>query len=37
MVLYNMTYEEIPVLMGFIIMIMGMDFNFIVRANLGKN
>ena len=36
-ILYNMNYEEIPVLIGFIIMIIGMGFNFIVRANLGKN
>ncbi len=36
-VLYNMIYEEIPVVIGFIIMIIGMGFNFIVRTNLGKN
>ena len=30
-------YVEIPVVIGFIIMIIGMGFNFIVRANLGKN
>jgi len=35
--LYNGTYEEIPVLIGFILMIIGMGFNFIVRTNLGKN
>jgi protein-S-isoprenylcysteine O-methyltransferase Ste14 len=37
MVLYNMTYGETLVLIGFIIMITGMGFNFIVRTNLGKN
>ena len=36
-VLYNMTYGETLVLIGFIIMITGMGFNFIVRTNLGKN
>ncbi len=37
LVLYNMVYGEIPVLIGFIIMLTGMGFNFIVRGNLGKN
>lgn len=37
MVLYNMNYGGTPVLIGFIIMITGMGFNFIVRTNLGKN
>jgi len=36
-VLNSMNYGEIPVLIGFIIMITGMGFNFIVRTNLGKN
>ena len=36
-ILYSMNYGEIPVLIGFIIMIIGMGFNFIVRTNLGKN
>lgn len=36
-VLYNGIYELLPVLIGFILMILGMGFNFIVRANLGKN
>ena len=35
--LNSMNYREIPVISGFIIMITGMGFNFIVRANLGKN
>lgn len=37
MVLYNGIYELLPVLIGFILMFIGMGFNFIVRANLGKN
>ncbi len=36
-ILNSSNYVEIPVLIGFIIMIIGMGFNFIVRANLGKN
>lgn len=36
-VLYNGIYALIPVIIGFILMIIGMSFNFIVRANLGKN
>lgn len=36
-VLNSVNYGEIPVLFGFIIMITGMGFNFIVRTNLGKN
>lgn len=35
--IYNGIYENIPVLVGFILMILGMGFNFIVRADLGKN
>ena len=37
MILYSIDYGEIPVSTGFIIMIIGMGFNFIVRTNLGKN
>ena len=37
MVFYNGIYEILPVLIGFIFMFIGMGFNFIVRANLGKN
>ena len=33
----NGIYDLFPVIIGFIIMILGMGFNFIVRANLGKN
>lgn len=36
-VLYNGIYEIFPVLLGFILMVTGMGFNFIVRTNLGKN
>ncbi|MGB9979303.1 methyltransferase family protein [Methanobacterium sp.] len=36
-VLYSMSHGEIQVVIGFIIMIAGMGFNFIVRSNLGKN
>jgi len=32
-----MNYGEIPVLIGFIIMIISRGFNFIVRTNLRKN
>lgn len=34
---YNGIYDEIPVVIGFILMIIGMGFNLIVRTNLGKN
>jgi len=37
MVLYIGIYSLIPVLIGFMIMFIGMGFNLIVRANLGKN
>jgi protein-S-isoprenylcysteine O-methyltransferase Ste14 len=37
MVFYNGNYEIIPVVIGFLLMFIGMGFNFIVRANLGKN
>ena len=36
-VFYNGIYNLLPVLIGFIIMFIGMGFNLIVRANLGKN
>jgi protein-S-isoprenylcysteine O-methyltransferase Ste14 len=35
--LYIGIYGLIPVMIGFILMIIGMGFNLIVRANLGKN
>lgn len=35
--LYNGIYEILPVVIGFMLMIIGMAFNFIVRASLGKN
>lgn len=36
MVFYNDIYILLPVIIGFIIMFIGMGFNLIVRANLGK-
>jgi protein-S-isoprenylcysteine O-methyltransferase Ste14 len=36
-VFYNGFYNLLPVLIGFILMVIGMGFNIIVRANLGKN
>lgn len=37
MAIYNGIYELIPVVIGFILMLMGMGFNLVVRKDLGKN